>query len=172
MAKESERRQIDWESVEKDFRAGLLSLREMSDIYGVSHVMIAKKAKQLGWARDLNARIQAKADELVNKAQVNEKVNAVNEKAIIDANAPIVAEVRMRHRRDIYSLLEKANEYQSELDACGEDLGKRVTILKAIADIKKTAIGLERQAFGIADTADGDKSPVSEIAEIVRKIIK
>lgn len=53
----------DWERIEADYRAGLLSLREIGTKDGhVTEGAIRKRAKKLGWTRDLGARIQAKAD--------------------------------------------------------------------------------------------------------------
>lgn len=94
----------DWERIELDYRAGIKSLREIADGTGVSHVTVSKRAKAHGWVRDLSKKIQAKADELVNKAMVNKPVNtasAVSERETIDANAQAVATVKMAHRKDI-----------------------------------------------------------------------
>ena len=41
----------DWERIEFDYRAGLLSSREIASAGGVSHTAINKRAKRLGWAR-------------------------------------------------------------------------------------------------------------------------
>jgi len=95
------RKQIDWEAVEADYRAGMLSLREIAEAHGVSHVMISKKAKAMGWVRDLKAKIQAKADDLVNKALVNSSVSKVNEVAIVEAVAIASATVQISQRSDI-----------------------------------------------------------------------
>jgi hypothetical protein len=43
---------IDWERIEADYRAGLLSVREIAASQGVSHVAIAKRAKRDGWKRE------------------------------------------------------------------------------------------------------------------------
>lgn len=94
----------DWERIELDYRAGIKSLREIAHGSGVSHVTISKRAKAQGWTRDLTAKIQAKADELVNKDSVNRPVNTaspVSERETIEANAQAVASVKLAHRRDI-----------------------------------------------------------------------
>lgn len=95
---------VDWERIELDYRAGVKSLREIAQGSGVSHVTISKKAKAMGWTRDLSAKIQQKADELVNKSLVNSPVNtanAVSERETIDANAQAIAAVKLTQRRDI-----------------------------------------------------------------------
>ena len=94
----------DWEAVELDYRAGIRSLREMGAAHGVSHVAISKRAKARDWERDLSAKIKAKADSLVNRAMATTSVNTgstVTERAIIEANAERIAQVRGEHRSDI-----------------------------------------------------------------------
>jgi hypothetical protein len=46
-----ENKPIDWHGVEKDFRAGEMSVREIARWYGLSHTAINKKAKAEGWTR-------------------------------------------------------------------------------------------------------------------------
>lgn len=63
MAQPSQKAAPDWERIEADYRAGLLSVREIAASNGVSHVAIGKRAKRDGWERDLQAKIKAKADD-------------------------------------------------------------------------------------------------------------
>lgn len=95
----------DWERIELEFRAGILSLREIAAADGnVSEGAIRKRAKRDGWERDLNAKIQARADALVRKAEVRSEVRAegaASERDIIEANAERIAQVRGEHRADI-----------------------------------------------------------------------
>ncbi|MDD0837899.1 hypothetical protein PSQ40_04875 [Curvibacter sp. HBC61] len=96
---------VDWERIEADYRAGILSLREIASLHpGTNHVAITRKAKALGWTKDLNAKIRARAEELVTKQAVTKSVTGVSpatERQIIDANANQLVEVRVAHRRDI-----------------------------------------------------------------------
>lgn len=111
---------IDWEGIERDYRAGLLSVREIASAYGVSHVAIGKRAKKHSWARDLNAKIQAKAEALVTKATVTGSVtneeDLVTERQIIEANAQRIAEIRSAHRQDIGKARALATKLLAELD--------------------------------------------------------
>jgi hypothetical protein len=95
----------DWERIEADYRAGVLSLREIAAQDGkVNHVAIARRAKKEGWTQDLSARIKAKAEELVTKQAVTKSVTpeqAVTDRQIVEANAQAIATVRLAHRKDI-----------------------------------------------------------------------
>lgn len=100
----AEKKVIDWEKIELDYRAGVKSLREIASEQGVSDTAIRKRAKRDDWVRDLSAKIKAKADDLVRKEQVRSEVrtqNTISEKETIDANASLVASVRLSQRKDI-----------------------------------------------------------------------
>lgn len=94
----------DWERIEADYRAGLLSVREIAASQGITHGAINKRAKRDGWERDLSARIQAKAEALVSKREVSKAVSAekvATDRLIVEANAEVIAGIRVAHRTDI-----------------------------------------------------------------------
>lgn len=109
----------DWERIELDYRAGIKTLRQIADENGVSHPAITKRAKRDGWSRDLGAKIQAKADELVTKELVTSLVTTetkIAERQLIEVNAQAVADVRLAHRRDIHRARRLTNSLLSELE--------------------------------------------------------
>ncbi len=109
----------DWERIELDYRAGIKTLRQIADEHGITHGAINKRAKRDGWERDLGPKIQAKADALVSREAVSTPVSAdtrIREKAVIDANAQAVADVRLAHRRDIHRARRITNALLDELE--------------------------------------------------------
>lgn len=115
---------IDWERVESDYRAGLLSVREIAAANSVSHVAIAKRAKRDGWERDLSKRIQEKADALVTSRMVTKEVTAerlVTDRAIVEANAEVIANIRLSHRTDIARSRKLAMALLGELEEVTEN---------------------------------------------------
>jgi len=46
------RRDIDWKAVERDYRVGILSLRQLAERHGCSHSAIANRATAAGWRRE------------------------------------------------------------------------------------------------------------------------
>ena len=122
-----QRKATDWERIEADYRAGVLSLREIAAAHAVSHVAVQKRAKKFGWTRDLAAKIKAKADELVTKQAVTTSVTtaaAVSERQIIEANASRIAQVRGEHRADIMRARALALKMLEELEAVTGNLGE------------------------------------------------
>lgn len=113
------RKEVDWELIERDYRAGLLSVREIAESQGITHTAINKRAKKDGWERDLKAKIQAKADALVSKREVSKAVSterAETDRVIVEANAMRIADVRMAHRTDIARNRALAIEMLRELE--------------------------------------------------------
>lgn len=109
----------DWERIEQLYRAGLLSVREIAVSCAISHTAINKRAKAEGWERDLKAKIRAKADSLVSKAEVSTQVSTealVTERGIVEANAQVIASIRIGHRTDIGRSRRLANKLLDELE--------------------------------------------------------
>ncbi len=98
----------NYESVHADYSAGIRTLRDMSQQIGCSPAALLAHARKHKWTRDLRARINARAEEKVNKAVLNAQVEAeqktaraATEQAVIEAGAEALVRVRMAHRRDI-----------------------------------------------------------------------
>ena len=52
------RKIVDWEAVERDYRAGIKTLRAMAEEHGITHGAINKRAKRDMWTRDLAAKAE------------------------------------------------------------------------------------------------------------------
>lgn len=113
------RKVIDWESVEIQYRAGIRSLKDIGREFDVSDAAIVKRAKRDGWARDLKAKIHAKAESKVSESLVSAEVSAqtrVREREVIEANAAAMATVRLAHRKDIHRARRITNALLDELE--------------------------------------------------------
>ncbi len=190
--------QPDWERIEQLYRAGLLSLREIAIACpGANHVAIARRAKKFGWVQDLTAKIKAKAEDLVTRQAVTESETAeraVTDRAVIDANAQAIANVRLAHRTDISRSRRLANKLLDELEAITDENGTlrelidqlrddegpaslleaaqkmaslpgRSKIIKELSDTLKTLVTLERQAYAL-DTSDEDSGKGEPVTRI------
>jgi formate dehydrogenase maturation protein FdhE len=144
-------KQPDWERIEQLFRAGVLSLREIAAACpGSNHVAIARRAKKFGWVQDLSAKIKAKANDLVTRRTVTADVTAeraVTDRAVIELNAEVIANVRMAHRGDISRGRRLTNMLLDELESLTEEQG---TIKELIAQLK-----------------DGDRDDADAMADIL-----
>jgi hypothetical protein len=167
--------EIDWDAIEREYRAGLLSLREIASTHNVSHVAIKKRADRDGWTRSVQSKIMARAEELVNAGALVEC-----DDDLIEANSRRIAAVRMGHRKQITRMaglsmtllgeletqtlelasLEKLGELMRNPDDTGmdrlNDIYKRIIstpgridAMKKLSDTMKTVISMEREAYSM-----------------------
>lgn len=130
--------QVDQETFEREFRSGLFSLRELAKRFGMcpknGHVQIKRHADKLGWEQDLTTKIQAQAEALVQrdaavarrnaqrKAEDRETPSAINEREVVEANANVVFNIRIRHRKDIERGMVVMAKLMGELEAQGDHI--------------------------------------------------
>ena len=88
---------IDWETIEREYRAGVLSRREIAMRHDVSEGAIRKRAKRDGLKRDLTARVQEKVRMELVRTQVRNP-NARTDQEIVDeaSQGPIAAPLSPR----------------------------------------------------------------------------
>ena len=155
-----EKRVIDWDAIEKEYRAGIRSLRDIADEFGVAESAIRKKAGKEEWLRDLTAKIKIKAIELVRKTEVRKEVRNINnketEKEIIESVAQSQADVLLNERADIKRLSGLCEKFEGELDVYSDDLDKKARIMKSLTDTRKVIIELRRRNYNINDNSNGD----------------
>ena len=128
----------DWERIELDYRAGIKTLRQIAAEHGITHTAIGKRARSCDWVRDLSAKIQSKADELVSKTLVSKQVSTetkVAERQIVDANAQAVADVRLAHRRDIHRARRLTNALLDELEQQTDP--ETLVLLKELGEVMR-----------------------------------
>jgi hypothetical protein len=183
---------IDWEAIEREYRAGQLSVAEIGRQQRVSHTAINKRAKKDGWTRSLAAKVK----EAVSTALVSDGVSAANARETVEAAAARVVEVVRQHRKDISTgrtmvamlldelrettadrhEIEEAIETETANDSSGKrraqmlaavSLPSRSSVVQSLSLAMKNLLGLERQAFNIEGGADdGSSAPISKVTRI------
>lgn len=110
-------KQPDWEAIERAFRAGALSIRTIADRHGVSDTAIRKKAKALGWERDLSEQVRKEVRNKLVRGEVREDqcANPERDAEIVEEAAEEGAEVVRSHRRDIRKAANLANLLMDDL---------------------------------------------------------
>lgn len=181
------RKAVDWEAIEREYRAGQLSVREIADQHGVSHTAINKKAKAEGWARDLAKQVRQR----VSAQLVSNEVSNANAQEAVETAAARGVELVRQHRRslaransvvekllaelergtDNLDVIEEEIEKETEGDTNGKrrnamlkavSLPQRASTAAALSLTLKNVIPLERQAFSL-DAPDSDENKRSVV---------
>jgi hypothetical protein len=94
---------VDWDAVERDYRTGKFTLRELAAKYGCSHQAINLQAKKNGWTQDLSLAIKQATNALLVDELVAKEVDKTGQ--ALASTVLVAAEVNKRvilgHRQDL-----------------------------------------------------------------------
>lgn len=157
----------DWETIEGQYRANVLSLRIIGTQHGITEGAIRKKAKAEGWQRDLAAKVRKQAkEELVRSDGTQSVRNAGTQQATKEVERQAVQTIVtvVRNHRSIlkrgYDVLEgllaelqETADNRSEIEAAIDEEtaadkdGKRKAMMqRAIALPSRTGVMLNLSA--------------------------
>lgn len=181
------RSDIDWEAVEQDYRAGLLSVASIGLKHKVSTSQIKAKAKAANppWQRDLSEAIKARAKAKIAQIDVAELVEqsatkSANQSAkviqsAIEQASDVAAGIVIKHRASARLNQERAATIEAMLDAQLsnaveiKDIATVAATLKTLVETRQKLTSMERQAFGLED---GAPPPDAETKEIKVTFVK
>lgn len=140
----------DKQAIGRDYRAGILSNREVGIQHGVSEGYVRKVAKTEGWERDLNARVQASADALVRRYEVlgegthpRTPLDLMSDQDTVNASAQALANIKLGLKKTIARLGALAESMLAELEMQSVD----PLLLEQFAELlrKPNEFGQDRQ---------------------------
>lgn len=173
---------VDWEAVEREYRVGARSLRDIAAEFGCVESAIRKRAGKESWSRDIAAKVKQKAEELVRKAEVRNEVrteSAISEREQIQASATMIADKVIGQRTDIqrarsivqklWHLVDTELDHPAEFARIGETLRSEDEFGNdKLNDIYRAAIGLPQQIKNVKLLADA----IKVLIELERKVLR
>lgn len=143
----------DWESIERDYRAGQLSIRHLAAKHDIPESTVRSRAKTEGWQRDLTEDVRlatkAKLSRTSRSGITHDDDMAIIEEASSDA-AALVTEHRLavaRWRRiseRLAATLENLPIHEDNADRFARSLNSGIDALSKV-------VRLERQAYNLDD---------------------
>ena len=154
------RRAIDWEGVEREYRANQLSLRDIGQRFGISHTSILKRASRLQWTRDLAGQVRQRVAE---RLVMPESLAPEQLKRAVEDAADRAVDVIKGHRQQIATARSIVDAIFVELSdkEAPPTLTVRAAVIGSLSSAMKNLITLERQAFNM-DAAEPEKPAPTE----------
>ncbi|WP_448173405.1 hypothetical protein [Rhizobacter fulvus] len=165
-------RRIPWDAVERDYRTGAYTLRELQARHSVDNSSIARRMRQdraidpTRWAKDLTEAVrQATQDRLLRETiastaegaaatcQQTSRHQQVADEATVNTVATENTRILLSHRRSLARLAVDADRLQ-EFVAKTEvadlaSLGRAANALETLGRLRRMIIERERESFGI-----------------------
>lgn len=183
----------DWEAIERDYRLGKLSLRELEAKHGVGYASISRKATKSGWTKDLRKVVRQATTAAVLQQHAKKAQQELTTVVVVAAEAN--KQVILKHRTDIEAVRTVAIDLLGELaftttgaekieqafDAITAELGgqqlagaqqqfkefmrlhSRIGSAQKLADTLTKLQVLERKAFDLDAEGDDDKTEPAEV---------
>lgn len=162
----------DWEAIERDYRTGYFTLRELAAKHGVTHTTISRRADRLEWTKDLSTAIRQATNAKVIEATLQQQrttshqdaTNAVlgaaelNKQVILGQRSRVTAavDVSMRMLAELDATTTKAEEIermfevladgmdQQQLDSARRQLSEFLRLHNRVGSVQKLMEALNK----------------------------
>jgi hypothetical protein len=139
---EKRRPSTDWSAVEREYRAGQVSVRAIADAYQITEGAIRKRAKAKDWKRDLSGRVrEAVRTKLLDDEGTHagtQRQRARTEREIIETHSARGASIVRDHRGVIARGRDLTLRLIDELDAATTHVGELGEMIEEATAADKT----------------------------------
>lgn len=169
---QARRRRLDWEAIERDYRTGKFTLRELEAKHGTNNATIARKIKSdraadpTRWQQDLTKAVRQATSAKLMEELVSKEVSRGQQEVsnTVLAAAEVSKQVILKHRAWLARLAEDTEAMRQKV----------VSLMSGVADVKEAAVAVsaveslarttkllidkERQAFTLDDVQPSDEA--------------
>ena len=173
-APSAKRKNVDWPAIERDYRTGKFTLRELEAKHGPTHTTIARRAERLGWAKDLGDAIrQATSAKLVQQT-VQQECNAAHQSATetVLAAAEINTQVILGHRKGLNRITRIKETLLDQIEQAAMLMPDLAEVIEMVRKPDDNGVDRANDALRKAMARSGlvdDLKKLTEIDERVRK---
>lgn len=166
-------RRADWQAVERDYRTGKFTLRELEAKHGPSNSTIARRAAREGWSQDLSAAVRQATNAKLIAATVQQECSTAQQSAAetVLAAAEIGKAVILGHRSELRQTRGVAMNLLEEL-AGSALLAEHQELLAQILAGEGATPADEAQARSTVQRALGMSSRITGIKSLAEAITK
>lgn len=173
MGRRSQDNQIDWELIEKEFRLGQSTLRQLAATHQVQPSAISRKARKENWVQDKRDAVKA-----LSEAQL---LLSNNRKATIKATEPteidieVAATVRtnivLAHRGDAQRARSLTMKLLGELEAETDNIDLFRSLGEMLAAPDEKGVDKLNELYHKVISLGGRTSTMKALAESLQKVV-
>lgn len=176
MARRSKENAIDWDAIERQWKLGQKSNKQLAEEFGVQPSTIGRRAEKFGWVQDKAKDVEAATNSLlIQAASGNANPNATPSALEVKAAAQANADVILAHRTGLVRESSVADKLLTHIESAIDELP---TVSEIIDFVRKgspdepenttKALEMLRRAASRGALVD-DFKKVAESRERIRK---
>lgn len=169
-----QRRRVDWDAVQRDYRTDTLTLRELAVKHGANHATIARRAEREGWKKDLTEAIRQATNTRLIAETVQQKCDSAQQNATdaVLVAAEVNTQVILKHRAGLGRLTAIKEKLLSQIEQAAEQMPDLAEVIEMVRQPDDNGIDRAndalRKAMGRGALVD-DLKKLAEVDERVRK---
>jgi len=168
------RRKVDWEAVERDYRASQLTLRELGEKHGADHSLIVRTAKRKGWERDLTSAVkQATAAKLIQASITKEVTKSHQEvtSAVLVA-AEVNTQVILGHRKGLSRITRIKEALLDQIEQAAQLMPELAEVIEMVRQPDDNGVDKANDALRKAMSRSSLVDDLKKLAEIDERVRK
>jgi len=169
-SKPEKRQRVDWDAVERDYRTGKFTLRELEAKHGVSFAQISRKSKEQAWEKDLRGEIKLATDAALLRDSVTNAQKNVTDVVLVAAE--VNTQVILGHRKGLQEITQVRNLLLSQVAQAAAQLPELSEVIEMLRQPNDMGIDkandMMRKAMQRTALVD-DLKKLAEVDEKVRK---
>lgn len=164
----------DWQAVERDYRTGNFTLRELEEKHGANNATISRRAKREGWTQDLSIAIKQATNAKLIAAVVTEECSKEQQNAAntVLAAAEVNKNVILGHRTGLKRIASIQQKLLDQIEQAAANLPELEDVIEMLRKPDENghdrANDMMRKAMARGSLVD-DLKKLTEIDERVRK---
>ena len=164
----------DWQAIERDYRTGQFTLRELESKHGAFNSAIARKAKKDGWTQDLSVAIRqathAKlASDLVS-AVVSGSAQSVSD--TVQAAAEVNKSVIQGHRTGLNELNDVKRSLLNQIQQATANMQDLAEVIEMVRNPDENGVDRANDALKKAMSRSALVDDLKKLAEVDERIRK
>jgi len=173
-AEKPRRSKIDWDAVERDWRTGKFTSREIASKYGVSHTAINQRARDGQWTQDLSEHIRQATNAKLTQALVSNEV-AGNFQALsttVQIAAEINAQVILKHRTGLQRITNIKERLLDQIEQAAQQLPELAAAIEMVRNPDENGLDKANDALRKAMSRTALVDDLKKLAEVDEKVRK
>ena len=173
-AKTPGKRRADWDAIERDYRTGKFTLRELEEKHGAFNSSIARKAKKDGWTQDLSVAIKQATNAKLAEALVSDIASegAQNASMTVLVAAEVNKQVILAHRHGLQALTQVKRKLLEHIEQAAVLLPDLAEVVEMVRRPDDNGVDRANDALRKALSRSALVDDLKKLADVDEKVRK